>query len=459
MASDKTFCVGPDKVIVSGTAQTPCHEAGSTDVYATRRINTLPPLTADVSGTPLERGPHIEIGNQESPLNPDAPLPLLIIKVTARCNLNCGYCYEFNLADQTWRHSPAMMSDAVWENILFRVKRHCDWSGQRSVRFSLHGGEPCLLGPKRFNALCIRARRYLEDINVKFSLQTNGTLLNQEWADTLAANDVNVGISLDGPKEVNDVFRIDHLGRGSYERVRAGIEMLKASEVSFGLLTVIQLGANPISIHRHFLDLGCKSLSYLMPDYTYDTIGDLHSRFGPTPCADYLIPIFDDWWFNSTIDIHIRNFWDMSRLIMGGDSHVDALGNRPLYFLVVNSSGDIEGLDVLKACDDGFIKTGLNVRDADFRDLARTDTIHSRMIFGRLPLPDVCRHCQERDTCGGGYHPHRYSRQRSFNNPSIWCADLLRLFTHMRARLGVSVEETQTRRKTLQLMNKRAITG
>jgi uncharacterized protein len=384
-------------------------------------------------------------------LDISSPLPLIIIKVTSRCNLNCTYCYEFNLADQTWRHSPPKISDDVFDKILFRVKRHCAYSGQASVNFSFHGGEPCLLGPKRFGALCKKARQTLNEIDVRISLQTNATLLNSDWAATLLENAVNVGMSLDGPKSVNDVDRIDHRGRGSYDRVRRGMDVLRKADIPFGLLTVIQLGADPLLIHRHFLDLGATSLSYLYPDYTHDTIGSVREKFGPTPCADFLIPIFDDWWFNSTIDIRVRNFWEMARLIMGGDSHVDALGNRPLRFVIVNSAGDIEGLDVLKACDDGFVKTGLNVREADFRDIGQANPLHGQMVFGSLPLAKMCMACQERETCGGGYHPHRYSRRRGFDNPSVWCADLLRLFTHMRARLEVGVKETKFRKESLQV--------
>jgi uncharacterized protein len=379
----------------------------------------------------------------------ESPLPLIILKVAARCNLNCSYCYEFNLSDQTWRDSPALMSEAVFEKVLQRVRRHSEFSGQPSVNLSFHGGEPCLLGVRRFDAWCDRARKVLDNLRVKISLQTNGTLLNKEWANVLRERKVNVGISLDGPAEVNDLLRVDHRGRGSYDRVRAGIDSLQDAGVSFGILTVIPLRAEPLVVHHHFLSLGCESMSYLLPDFTHDTIGPLRVELGSTPCADFLIPIFDDWWEYSTINVRIRNFWDISRLILGGDSHVDALGNRPLGFVVVNSSGDIEGLDVLKACDDGLVKTGLNVRDADFRDLARACPLHARIVFGSLPLPQGCRGCPERTTCAGGYHPHRYSRERGFDNPSVWCADLLKLFTHIRSRLEVPVEETHQRRRAL----------
>jgi uncharacterized protein len=92
--------------------------------------------------------------------------------------------------------------------------------------------------------------------------------------------------------------------------------------------------------------------------------------------------------------------------------------------------------------------TGLTIHDADFRDLAHANPLHAEIIRG-VALPDACEQCEEKITCAGGYLPHRYSRERQFNNPSVWCADLLKLFRHMRARMGVSVGETMERRQRL----------
>jgi uncharacterized protein len=386
---------------------------------------------------------------------PPLPISLVIMKVASRCNLNCSYCFEFNLADQTWRDSPGLMSDEVFEAILMRVTRHSEQSGQKRINLSFHGGEPTLIGLSRFERWCELARSQLAPLEVTISLQTNATLVNPRWARALKAQRVNVGLSLDGPKDINDRERVDRHGKGSYERVLRGIRHLQDADVAFGILTVIPIGSDPLEIHHHFVGLGCTSLSYLYPDLTHDTIGDLRQRFGPTPCADFLIPIFDDWWYHSTLDLRIRNFWDMARLIMGGDTSVDALGNEPLRFLVVASNGDIEGLDVLKACEDGLVKTALNVRTNDFLDLREQSPLHAAMIFDRLKLAAQCERCVERDTCGGGYHPHRYSSTNGFCNPSVWCADLMRLFTHIRARLETS--PAQTRRHRSEIMSLREL--
>jgi uncharacterized protein len=382
--------------------------------------------------------------------SPAQPLSLFIVKIASRCNLNCTYCYVYNKGDETWKERPPIMREATFEATIERIRRHCLFSQQKSVMFSFHGGEPCLVGVKRFDAWCEKARKVLEGVaEVRFALQTNGTLLNAAWADVLLKHEVQVGISMDGPRHLHNVFRVDHKNRGSYDAVARGLTVLQTAGVPFGILSVIQLGADSLTIHRHFLELGCKSIIYLFPDFTHDTVGPIRECYGPTPCADFLIPIFDHWWVNSTIDVRIKNFWEMGRVILGGDSQTDSLGNGPLGFVVVETDGEIEGLDVLRVCEEGITKTGLNVHDADFRDLVKASTLQARVTFEGMPPPQGCRACPEQNTCGGGYLPHRYSGARGFDNPSVWCADLLRLFAHIRKHLGVTIEETLVRRQAL----------
>jgi uncharacterized protein len=224
--------------------------------------------------------------------------------------------------------------------------------------------------------------------------------------------------------------------------------LLREHGVPFGILSVVQLGADPLAIHRHFLELGCTSLSYLLPAYTHDTVGPIRERFGPTPCADYLIPIFDEWWDNGTVDLTVREFRAIGRLIMGGTSELDSFGNPALRFITVETDGSIHGLDKLRTCVDGMTSTELNVHTAAFADVADASDLHAQIAAG-MPLPTACRACPERDTCAGGYLPHRYSSEREFDNPSIWCADLLALFAHVRERMGISVPDTRARREAL----------
>jgi uncharacterized protein len=374
----------------------------------------------------------------------------LVLKVASRCNLNCSYCYVYNKGDETWREQPAFMSGTIATAAFERARRHCERSGQASLRITFHGGEPCLVGPQRFDAWCREARELLGDItNVRLTLQTNGVMLDDGWAAVLAEHAVDVGVSLDGPQDVHDRARVTHRGRGSYRRVVRGIEALQRAGVPVSLLTVIPLGEDGPRLHRHAKGLGVQGINYLMPDFTHDTVESERRRHGPTPCADFLIPLFDEWYRDGPSGLSVTIFWTMARLVLGAESNVDLFGNHPLRFVFVRADGALEGLDVLGVCAHGLAHTGLNVHTNDFADIAELSPLHRTTIFDGVPLCATCEACVERDTCGGGYLPHRWSRARGFDNPSVWCADLLALFAHVRKRMHVTVDETARRRVEL----------
>jgi uncharacterized protein len=384
-------------------------------------------------------------------VKPSPDIDQFILKVASRCNLNCSYCYVYNKADSTWKHRPALMSDEIFSTALDRIYRHCRVTGQSHTNIVFHGGEPCLIGVRKFDAWCSEAHRVLDGVSTPaLHMQTNGTLLDHAWAQTCRAHGVSVGISMDGPKHLHDRVRVDHAGGGSYDQVERGIKVLQGGDVPFGILSVIPFGADPLAVQRHFLSLGCTRITYVLPHFTHDTVAPIRQLYGPTPCADFLIPVFDDWWFNGTSDIVVGDLRNMARIVLGGRSQIETVGNIPPLYVFIETDGEMEGLDNLRACKEGIAKINLNVRQNDFREILETDTMHGVAIYEGMPLPSGCRGCPEQETCAGGYLPHRYSSTRGFDNPSVWCADLLKLFSHIRLRLGVTVEETDMRRRTLQ---------
>lgn len=360
-----------------------------------------------------------------------------IVKIASRCNLNCSYCYIYNKMDTAWKKRPATMSTELFDLTLGRIRRHLVNTDDHRVFVVFHGGEPTLVGPERFAHLCRQAYARLSDVaTVTLGVQTNGTRFSEAWIEVFRRHDVQVTVSMDGPKAVHDAQRVDRRGRGSHDQIAEGLARLTAAGVGFGILCVVPLGADPVSVHRHFLDLGCREVGYLLPAETYETIDAVRDRYGPTPCADFLIPVFDDWWFNGTLDVRVREFWTMGRLVLGGRSDLDSLGNPPLEFLLVETDGAISGLDLLRVCEDGLVETGLHVATHDFAEVADLSPLHGAIARG-MPLPQGCRACPEASTCAGGYLPHRYSRTTGFDNRSVWCADLLKVFAHVRTRMDV----------------------
>jgi uncharacterized protein len=360
----------------------------------------------------------------------------IVLKIASRCNLNCSYCYIYNHEDQSWRERPRFISDEVFERTLVAIRQYCERREDHQMQIVFHGGEPTLIGPERFDHLASRAKEELGGYLSSLCIQTNATLINDEWIDVLKCNDIGVGVSLDGPPEVHDAARVDHLGRGSYARTVEGLARLQEAGLEPNALSVVNPGYSGLDAYRHLRKLGINRFGFLLPDVSHDNKARFYGHLGATPVADFLIPIFDAWFAEDDPEIRVGPFWGLLRSMMGGSGDSDAFGNSQMGYLVVETDGSIEALDALRVCESGIAQSGLNVLRNGFDDLRLGLPLVHRAVHEGMPLPSLCEICHERDVCGGGYLPHRYSRANGFDNPSVWCADILRLFGHIRSQVG-----------------------
>lgn len=374
-----------------------------------------------------------------------------ILKVASRCNLNCTYCYVYNKEDKSWASRPKLLNDDTLEHIISRIEEHVIASRQRTVGITFHGGEPLLLGPKRFSRYCqLLYDRLSPYVKPTFSIQTNGVLINAEWIKIFETYDIKVGISVDGPQEIHNKFRIDVRGKGSFKEVVKASRLLLSANISVTALAVIQLGSSGLDVHRSLVEeLGFKKVNYLLPDLSPSELSSIRKNYGNSPCADFLLPILEQWW-NSENSVQVLIFEQIARLILGGHSLIDTLGNGPLRFLFIESDGEIEGLDVLKACYNGASGTSNNVARNAFTKVIEENNLLSRIFHGEMKLPDSCSNCTESTTCAGGYIPHRFREDGTFNHSSYWCNDIKLIFSNLREKLEVNIDETFHRRSVLE---------
>ena len=204
------------------------------------------------------------------------------------------------------------------------------------------------------------------------------------------------------------------------------------------ILSVISPGADGVSTYRHFRSLGIDRMAYLIPDVTHDSRDRLYGGLGSTPVADYLIPIFDEWMAEDDPNVYVRPFWGLIRTMLNGDGETDVFGNPPLSYLVIESDGEIEGLDALHVCKEGIARSGLNVSRNGFDDFTKAEPFVRQCLGSGIPLSATCVQCPQCAICGGGYLPHRYSSLNGFDNPSVWCADILAMLSHIRARVDTT---------------------
>lgn len=365
-----------------------------------------------------------------------------VLKVASRCNLNCSYCYMYNKGDNSWRSQPKVMSDQTVVHLLERIKEHYGpGEGKRHVVLSFHGGEPLFASKEFFRFFIAKANEILPPAGIQplFSIQTNATLIDEEWCEIFYDNNFDIGVSLDGKKEINDQYRVYHNGKGSYDDVMKGIEQIRAyKDLSdgMGFLIVVNHEADPHETYDFFKQFG--SFDFLLPDYHHDEKSELVGE-GKTTYAEWMIKVFDRW-FHDPDRPRIRYFDGLVESILGGNYGVDTLGDVHNDLIVIETNGGYEAVDALKICGDGFTKAGANVATESIDEALQTDLANLYQRSHSM-LAAKCEQCLIKQVCGGGYLPHRYSKAKGFNNPSVYCTDLMKLITHVQNSLLDAIPE------------------
>jgi uncharacterized protein len=310
-----------------------------------------------------------------------------------------------------------------------RIAAHAAAHRLPEVQIILHGGEPLLAGAAGLSKIIKEFRSVVEKVcRVKLAVHTNGTMLDRRFCDLFRTHGVKVGVSLDGDEEANDRHRRYANGRSSYDRVVRGIDLLRTEypDLYLGLLCTIDIANDPATVYESLLGHDPPTLNFLLPHATWDTPppGERTEAY-----ADWLITIFD-LWYASGRPVPIVLFDSLLGTLHGHQSSAEAHGLDPDDVIVIETDGQIEQADSLKTAYDGAPDTELDVF-AHPLDMAAA---HPEVVARQKGLDNLaseCRTCPVVAVCGGGMVAHRYGRNRGFRNPSVYCAALKKLITHM----------------------------
>ncbi len=363
-----------------------------------------------------------------------------ILKLTARCNLACTYCYMFNLQDNTYRRVPARMPVETALAALDRIETHLyRYESGKPFTVVLHGGEPSIWPDRSFQVLLERlAAMRGRGLPVSAVMQSNGVRLRPSLLELLAKHDVSIGISLDGPEARNDVSRVTHQGEGSYTRVMRTVDQL--IENGYGrLLAGFLAVADPSCRPAEFLDwlagLPVRRVDVLWPiEFNYGAppwgIDDEQDAYVATPrYGRWFADLFTEWWRRDDPSLSVRLFFDTIGILLGGQRHTDSIVNDRISAFVVNTDGGVEYPDYFRGARDGGARTTFDVFRSPLHELA-CDPVFDYCLNLQDYLPPTCVGCRHVKVCGGGFLPGRMDPAELVpSKRSILCADLYYFFT------------------------------
>lgn len=377
------------------------------------------------------------------------PFRQFVLKTHSRCDLACDHCYVYRHADQGWRSQPTVMTQETVSRAAERIAEHARAHRLCEVHVVLHGGEPLLAGPDRLERTASILRKTIGQVcGLDLRIHTNGVLLDKAFCEAFARQQIMVGVSLDGDQRANDLHRRYADGRSSYDRVITAIELLRSPpyrHLYAGILCTIDIRNDPISVYEALIALKPPSVDFLLPHATWQ-----HPPFRATASeseyAGWLIPIYERWTRQGR-PVRIRTFDSVIRTTCGLGSLTEALGLEHCDLIVVETDGSYEQADSLKTAFDGAPATGCDVYHHDLDAAARHPGFAARQR-GLEGLCEACQGCPVVTSCGGGLYAHRYDPAGGFDNPSVYCADLMKLISHIRNRLRDTVYPVEVKAST-----------
>jgi uncharacterized protein len=325
----------------------------------------------------------------------------------AACNLACRYCYYLGKGPVGPPGAPPRMPTELLEDY---IAQHIAASPDEVIRFSWHGGEPTVLGIDYFRTIVAIQRRLLPaGRTIVNGMQTNGTLLDEEWGRFLAAEGFSVGLSLDGPRELHDRHRLTRTGQSTFDETMRGYEVLRRHGVSTDILCVVSAAnvRRPADVYGFFKEIGASYLTFLpLVERRPEAPGGVSADTVPSDAwGDFLCAIFEEWTDRDIGRVKIQIVEEAARTAFGQEHSLcifrPVCGDIP----VAERSGD------LYSCDhfvDAEHRLG-NIRETPLADLLESP---AQLAFGLAKLeklPSFCQACEVRDMCNGECPKNRFA--------------------------------------------------
>lgn len=383
------------------------------------------------------------------------------------CNLDCKYCFYLEKEklypdrNENWKMDDASLEAFIKQQIEAQDGEHVDIAWQ--------GGEPTLMGIDFYRKAVAFSNKYANGKSVHHAFQTNGILINDEWAKFFKQHHFLIGISIDGPAELHDAYRVTRSGSGTHEKVMQGISYLKKHAVDFNTLTVINnLNAkHPEAVYTFLKSIGSRYMQFIPLVERQTHQNDQHQLQLIHPDQDleskvtswsvpswqygeFLNQIFDRWVVSDIGHIYIQTFDSTLASWCGQPSGLCVTSPTCGNAFALEANGDLY-------CCDHFVypefKLG-NIHNISIRELNHSEMANK---FGQDKLtrltPD-CQTCEFRFACHGGCPKHRFTLSpKSFPHHNYLCRGYLHFFEHTAPYMAAMRDLINQKRSPAELMS------
>ena len=392
------------------------------------------------------------------------PLYVMLKPAGAHCNLACKYCYyleKSHLYQNSLRH---LMSDEMLEQF---TREYIEAQTMPQVLFTWHGGEPLMRSIDFYKKALALQKKYAHGKQIDNVIQTNGTLLTDEWCEFFAQNHWLVGISIDGPQEYHDHYRVTPAGKPSWEKVMQGISLLKKHRVEWNAMAVVNAynAEHPLEFYHFFRDNGCQYLQFtpiverLTEHEDGRTLASLaddreiplaDASVTPQQWGNFLCTIFDDWVRHDVGKTFVEIFDCTLANWMGVLPGICAYSKECGHAGVMEHNGDVYSCDHFVFPE---YKLG-NIRDQSLIDMLYGE---KQQAFSRLKhtsLPRQCKECDMEFACHGECPKNRFEKDK-YGEPGLnyLCQGYYQYYTHVAPYMDFMKRELLAQRPPANIMN------
>lgn len=391
------------------------------------------------------------------------PMYIMAKPAGSLCNLSCRYCYYLEKAKLYHENPKQIMSDELLEKF---IKEYIESQTMPQVLFTWHGGETLMRPLEFYKKVVALQRKYARGRSIDNCIQTNGTLLTDEWCRFFHDNNWLVGVSVDGPQEFHDEYRKNKQGKPSFFKVMQGINLLNKHRVEWNALAVVNdFNADyPLDFYHFFKEIGCRYIQFTPivericqhEDGRYlasveEAEGEPLTDFSITPeqWGNFLCTIFDEWVRNDVGEYFVQLFDSTLANWVGEQPGICTLAKTCGHAGVMEFNGDVY------ACDH-FVFPQYKLGNIYSRSLVEMMYSKEQLQFGQdkqNKLPTQCKECTYLFACNGECPKNRFIRTAS-GEPGLnyLCRGYYQFFDHVAPYMDFMKKELLAQRPPSNIM-------